>query len=483
MASIGNSPTQQAFTPAIDYFSGNGSTTAFTLSRPVASVAQVQVVIDNVAQNPSSAYTVSSNTITFTSAPLSGTNNIYVYYTSPITQVIAPGQGTVGATQIDTAYALWNKSGSDITYTAGNVGIGVTPSAWSGYTALQIGTRASLATTGAATSVVQNAYNNGTNWIYLASSYASRYNQVSGQHEWYTAASGTAGNTATFTQAMTLDASGNLGIGTTSPGSKLYTQLSSATAYSSGVTGNGLTIYNSSATTNQYVGITLQGEPTSGNGGVATIMGTTTGSGNMDLTFSTRASATLAERMRIASDGAVLIGKTTVDDTTEGFIYRASKYLNLVRDGAPCLNLTRLTDNGELTQFRRSATQVGSITVTASATAYNTSSDYRLKKDIAPMTGALAKVVALKPCTYKWKVDGSDGQGFIAHELDEVVSGCVVGEKDAVDADGNPKYQAIDTSFLVATLTAAIQELKAINDTQAETINALTARIEALENR
>ena len=95
MAFIGNTPTTQAFTPAVDYFSGNGSTTAFTLSRPVASVAQVQVTIDNVAQNPSSAYTVSANTITFTSAPLSGTNNIYVYYTSPITQVIAPGQGTV----------------------------------------------------------------------------------------------------------------------------------------------------------------------------------------------------------------------------------------------------------------------------------------------------------------------------------------------------------------------------------------------------
>ena len=101
MASIGNSPTQQAFTPAIDYFSGNGSTTAFTLSRPVASVAQVQVTIDNVAQNPSSAFTVSSNTITFTSAPLSGTNNIYVYYTSPITQVIAPGQGTVTNVALD----------------------------------------------------------------------------------------------------------------------------------------------------------------------------------------------------------------------------------------------------------------------------------------------------------------------------------------------------------------------------------------------
>jgi hypothetical protein len=100
MAFIGNSNTTQGFTPAIDYFNGNGSTTAFTLSRPVASVAQVQVVIENVPQNPGSAYTVSGNTITFTSAPPSGTSNIYVYYTSPITQVIAPGQGTVNTTAL-----------------------------------------------------------------------------------------------------------------------------------------------------------------------------------------------------------------------------------------------------------------------------------------------------------------------------------------------------------------------------------------------
>ena len=98
MAFIGNTPTTQAFTPAVDYFSGNGSTTAFTLSRPVASVAQVEAVVNNVVQNPSSAYTVSGNTITFTSAPSSGTNNIYVRYTSPITQVIAPSQGSVNTT-------------------------------------------------------------------------------------------------------------------------------------------------------------------------------------------------------------------------------------------------------------------------------------------------------------------------------------------------------------------------------------------------
>jgi len=63
------------------------------------------------------------------------------------------------------------------------------------------------------------------------------------------------------------------------------------------------------------------------------------------------------------------------------------------------------------------------------------------------------------------------------------VPDCVTGEKDAIDADGKPQYQGIDVSFLVATLTAAIQELKAINDTQAETINALTARVVALESK
>ena len=92
MAFIGNTPQNQSFAPAIDYFSGNGVTVTFTLSRPVASAAQVIVAIDNVIQNPSSAFTVSGNSITFTSAPLSGTNNIWVEYTSLITTYAAISQ-------------------------------------------------------------------------------------------------------------------------------------------------------------------------------------------------------------------------------------------------------------------------------------------------------------------------------------------------------------------------------------------------------
>jgi len=103
---IGNTVITQGFTPQVDFFSGNASTTAFTLSRPVASTYQMIVVVANVTQNPGSAYTVSGNTITFSSAPPTGTNNIWVEYTSLITQTIAPSPGTVGAAQLPQSQIL-----------------------------------------------------------------------------------------------------------------------------------------------------------------------------------------------------------------------------------------------------------------------------------------------------------------------------------------------------------------------------------------
>jgi len=128
--------------------------------------------------------------------------------------------------------------------------------------------------------------------------------------------------------------------------------------------------------------------------------------------------------------------------------------------------------------FIRQNTQQGYIySPSGGGTIYLTSSDYRLKENIAPMIGALAKVAQLKPVTYRWKQSGEDGQGFIAHELQEIFPDAVGGEKDAVDTyvdeDGNEqtriKPQGIDTSVLVATLTAAIQELKAeLDATKAE---------------
>ncbi len=110
----------------------------------------------------------------------------------------------------------------------------------------------------------------------------------------------------------------------------------------------------------------------------------------------------------------------------------------------------------------------GQISFSGTTTTYGTSSDYRLKENVQPMQGALATVARLKPVTYKWKVDGSDGQGFIAHELQEVIPDGVYGEKDGINDRGEPEYQSVDASFLVATLTAAIQELKAEFDAYKE---------------
>ena len=124
--------------------------------------------------------------------------------------------------------------------------------------------------------------------------------------------------------------------------------------------------------------------------------------------------------------------------------------------------------------------QIGSITCTTTATAYNTSSDYRLKDNQAALTGSGAFIDALKPKTWTWKADGSTGVGFIAHEVQEQIPSAVFGEKDAVDAEGKPVYQGVDTSFLVATLTAAIKELKSIVDAQATEITTLQTQVKAL---
>ena len=183
------------------------------------------------------------------------------------------------------------------------------------------------------------------------------------------------------------------------------------------------------------------------------------------------------EAARIDSSGNLLVGTTSnTIGTDNGFvaIRRPGAGYSLIcgspQDGGGISYMIKFTHNN--------TTGTGQITTTNTTVSYATSSDYRLKHDIQPMTGALAKVQQLKPVTYKWNADDSQSQGFIAHELQAVVPDCVTGEKDAVDAEGKPVYQGIDTSFLVATLTKAIQELKAQVDLQAAEIAALKGATE-----
>ena len=193
---------------------------------------------------------------------------------------------------------------------------------------------------------------------------------------------------------------------------------------------------------------------------------------NGNIIFKTRTNDAGAntERARIDSSGNLLVNRTSNTSTV------SQVALSYNANAGHCgLGIQATVQNdGTAVQFiNASGTVCGTISQSTSTTAYNTSSDYRLKHDIAPMTGALARVAALKPCTYKWNADDSSGEGFIAHELQEVCPDAVTGEKDAVNEDGSIKPQGIDTSFLVATLAAAIQELNAKVDAQAAEIAAL----------
>ena len=188
------------------------------------------------------------------------------------------------------------------------------------------------------------------------------------------------------------------------------------------------------------------------------------------LMFSTTAdgSASPTERMRITSAGAVIVGGTSTDpigaSVSQVFACGPGANngaINYYNSSEVCLKVGR-GDNGALVSFFRNqpaATQVGNISVTTTATAYNTSSDYRLKENITAVTDSINRLQQLKPSRFNFIADsGNVVDGFLAHEAQEVVPECVTGEKDAVDDDGNPVYQGIDQSKLVPLLTAALQE-------------------------
>ena len=258
----------------------------------------------------------------------------------------------------------------------------------------------------------------------------------------------------TSSSGVRLDSSGNVGINNTSPAVLATTTQVAIKANSSA--DSMFVAQNSNGLTTAKFGFQFTG------GVDNPVIGSYT---NHPFLFQTNNT----ERARITSDGNLFVGCTATPSASVSGIQLSNPL------GVASKSSVGATTSGvnHLIFFNGNG-DVGRISTSGSSTSYATSSDYRLKNTITPMTGALAKVALLKPCTYKWNADNSNGEGFIAHELAEVCPDAVAGEKDAVDAEGNPQYQGIDVSFLVATLTAAIQEQQAL-------ITTLTQRITALE--
>jgi hypothetical protein len=215
---------------------------------------------------------------------------------------------------------------------------------------------------------------------------------------------------------------------------------------------------------------------------------TTTGDTNTGIFFpaaeTTAFTTNGTERMRITSDGRLQLA------TTSNMPYGANQVrfsFEFNSSAAPYYGI-EMKDNGSAGTtygilFSRSSV-IGSISYNASSVSYNTTSDYRLKNNISDVLNAIDRVKQLKPIRFNFISEPNKTvDGFLAHEVQEVVPEAIVGEKDAVetyiDDDGNeqtrPFYQGIDQSKLVPLLTAGLQEAIA-------KIETLEARITALEN-
>ena len=262
------------------------------------------------------------------------------------------------------------------------------------------------------------------------------------------------------TERMRIDTSGNVGIGTSSPGARLETLVTSngATAEVLRLSNAGVGA-NTQAQINFLAASTSYGTITSGFGAAAPQMVfnlPSVSAGN----YIWQISGT--ERMRIDSSGNLLVGTTSASvynsASATGHVFETNGTAQHSRSGFAALLLNRTSSDGNIAEFFRDGSLVGSISVTGSATAYNTSSDYRLKEIDGPVANSGAYIDALKPVQGSWKADGSRFIGLLAHEVQEVSETQIAtGEKDGEE------MQAMDYSApeIIANLIAEIQSLRA----------------------
>ena len=280
-------------------------------------------------------------------------------------------------------------------------------------------------------------------------------------------------NASAPADSLAIDASGNVGIGTTSPASALNISGDGAGAGTNTV----FRIDNTGSSTNIEVG----------SAGVFSYVGSFA---NHPVAFYTNS----AERMRIDSNGNSFFG-TTSGVSPEGY----AKISGKATTNNVVLALEGYTGNGAWVQKMgvttgtgtrnmigfcdTSSATVGGITHNGSSVSYATTSDYRLKENVVDMTGAITRVKSLSPKRFNFIADDDDTtvDGFLAHEAQTVVPESVNGTHNEVDDEGNPVYQGIDQSKLIPLLTGALQEAIAKIETLETTVADLQTRVTALE--
>jgi hypothetical protein len=401
--------------------------------------------------------------------------------------------GALGATSAyiyaNTGCSLALYSGGNLNATldaSGNLGLGVTPSAWSAsFKALQVSGLGALWGSSTGFFMSNNTYNDGSN-KYIGNGLATRYYQSTGQHIWENAPNNTsgAGAACTLTQAMTLDASGNLGVGATSSSVSFDTGTSGTARVVSRLDSTGTTrttqnpallLFNGGTVTqNQMARIAFS----SGSGALSNVIGaditaifTGDGTGNgrsTALVFST-ADQTVAqqptERARITSGGDLQIGGTN-----------GTYQVNITQSAGDMIRMFRDTSNTVEMFTTSSSTNIFYITVdnsqgvslTSGNTSWGSYSDARLKNVTGTYDNAIADVCQLEPVKFTWKSDEANKPhvGLLAQSVEPVIP-------EAVDTDENG-MMSVRYTEIIPLLVAAIKELTAKNE-------ALEARLAALE--
>jgi len=329
----------------------------------------------------------------------------------------------------------------------GNLGLGVTPSAsGAGITLFQGGSFFVVA--GGGNTILSNNAVNNSGYKYINTDTAGRY-QISGnEHQWYTAPSGTAGNAITFTQAMTLDASGNLGVGETSPASRLHVSGTS----------NSVDVFAriQQKGNNTAAGLVLSANDNTGAGYNFIVSETTGGTQHWKISGGV-ATSTMAfftggtERARILSDGKIAVNRTTAFSAS----MFSADFDGINANGAG-FNDTASAGGSAFIQFGTGGTVRGNITNNNNTgVLYNQTSDERLKKNISD-AGDFGDVIdAIKVRKFDWKLnDLHNRAGFIAQELVTVAPEAVYQPNNEEDMMG------VDYSKLVPMLVKEIQSLR-----------------------
>ena len=352
-------------------------------------------------------------------------------------------------------------SGSALVFDGTNLGLGITPSAWVAFSALQA-SRGSFAANGAEADMSHNAFYDGA-WKYIANGFATNHYQTNGTYVWRTAPSGTAGNAISFTQALTLDASGNLAVGTTTVDERLRLNGDSNATSRIRLQNQGTTL----GWFGSYLGITALG-----NGNDLFVANATANALIFGTNGTERARITSGGYSKFSNDGTYVSSTGAYHEfrntdaaqpilyltATSGSYTGQTIYINNTRAASSAYKFYSANADAVEQFYVR-----GDGVLYAQNTTIQSLSDGRLKENVRNATEGLQVVNALRPVRYDWKAgygnDRKDQLGFIAQEVEAVFPDAV---SEWSKAEGDEEaYKTVGPGALIPVLVKAIQELTA----------------------